>query len=128
MVLFNFVKYDPKIILGIINSKLLSYWFIYKFGKLQRNLFPQFKVKELKQFPISKEINEKNKNKLVSLVDKMLLLHNKLNELENKKTDEYYKIQNEISKTDNEIDQLVYGIYNITEVEQKIIDESLNQN
>jgi len=45
-----------------------------------------------------------------------------------KKTDEYYKIQNEISKTDNEINLIIYDIYNITEYEQKIIEESLNQN
>lgn len=125
MVIFNFKKYTPKVILGLINSKLISYWFLNKFGKLQRKLFPQFKVKELKQFPIIKEFDENDKDNLIKLVDKMLSLNKRLNELGDKKTDERAKIEEEIKKTDSEIDELVYKIYGITDEEKKIIEESL---
>ena len=41
-----------KYILGIINSRLVSFWFQKKYDKLQRKIFPQFKVKELAAFPM----------------------------------------------------------------------------
>jgi hypothetical protein len=44
----NLVKY----ILGVLNSSFISSWFAKKFGKLSRKIFPQFKVKELRTFPI----------------------------------------------------------------------------
>ncbi|GHV05967.1 hypothetical protein AGMMS50229_09930 [Campylobacterota bacterium] len=47
-----YIKVSPKYLLGILNSKLISYWFAHKFGKLQRGIFPQFKINELAQFPV----------------------------------------------------------------------------
>ena len=41
------IKINPLLLLAVINSKLLSYWFFYKFAKFQRKIFPQFKVNEL---------------------------------------------------------------------------------
>ena len=41
------LKKLPLFLLGILNSKLISFWFIHKFGKMQRGLFPQFKINEL---------------------------------------------------------------------------------
>ena len=37
---------------AVLNSEIISAWFNKKFGKLQRTTHPQFKVKELKEFPI----------------------------------------------------------------------------
>lgn len=49
---------DPLFLLGVLNSRLSSFWFINKFDKLQRGTFPQFKVKELALFPIPKATPE----------------------------------------------------------------------
>lgn len=38
-------------VLPVINSKLMTWWFIQSFDKFQRKTFPQFKVNELKIFP-----------------------------------------------------------------------------
>lgn len=46
--------YSLKFILAILNSRLISFWFLQTFGKLQRKVFPQFKVKELREFPVRK--------------------------------------------------------------------------
>ena len=43
---------DPFFVLAVLNSRLTTYWFVHTFDKLQRKTFPQFKVKELKRFPI----------------------------------------------------------------------------
>lgn len=58
-------------LLSLLNSKLISFWFIKTFGKLQRGIFPQFKIKELQTFPIcnaSSEIKQKLSNKVQSLI------------------------------------------------------------
>ena len=55
----------------------------------------------------------------------MLTLNKKLQEIGDKNTLEKQKIEQEIKKTDNEIDELVYQLYEITEEEKKIIEESL---
>ncbi|MBI3033217.1 N-6 DNA methylase [Candidatus Woesearchaeota archaeon] len=125
MVIFNFRAYHSKLILGVINSKLISYWFFNKFGKLQRKLFPQFKVKELKLFPIFKKRDKDLEAKIILLIDKILSLNKRLNEIKNKQTDEKARLEKEIQKLDDEIDQEVYNIYGITKEEQKIIEESL---
>lgn len=55
----------------------------------------------------------------------MLSLNKRLNELGDKMTVERQRIEEEINKTDAEIDELVYGLYGITDEEKKIIEESL---
>ena len=51
IVAFDF-KTDIYNVLALLNSKLSSFWFINKLGKMQRGLFPQLKAGELKKFPI----------------------------------------------------------------------------
>jgi hypothetical protein len=62
-------------------------------------------------------------DKLVSLVDKMLELHKKKNSLP--PSAEREKIEREIAVTDEKIDEIVYGLYGITEGERKIIEEGV---
>lgn len=50
------LKANPLAILAILNSRLVSYWFALKLGKLQRGVFPQFKANELADFPIPKKL------------------------------------------------------------------------
>jgi type II restriction/modification system DNA methylase subunit YeeA len=56
----------------------------------------------------------------------MLSLNNRINEIGDKRTDERTRIEMEIKKNDAEIDELIYQLYDITEDEKKIIEESLN--
>lgn len=64
------ISCDPFFLLGVLNSKAISYWFIHKFGKLQRGIFPQFKINELKIFPVP-EVGRELENK-ISTVSKKL--------------------------------------------------------
>jgi SAM-dependent methyltransferase len=66
-IVFDF-KIKPQAILGILNSRLTSYWFAYTFDKFQRDTFPQFKLAELKQFPIPRNIKD-YEAELTSYVD-----------------------------------------------------------
>jgi type I restriction-modification system DNA methylase subunit len=51
------IRANPQAVLAILNSRLISFWFVLKFGKLQRGLFPQFKANELADFPIPKKLS-----------------------------------------------------------------------
>ncbi|MBR5894050.1 MAG: N-6 DNA methylase [Akkermansia sp.] len=57
-IVHNFRGLHPLALLALINSPLTSLWFAATFGKLQRRTFPQFKVRELAQFPIPRRAGE----------------------------------------------------------------------
>ena len=99
---------DSKSLLSIINSKLTSFWFILKFGKMQRSIFPQFKINELSQFPIPK--NNLDNNKLLK----------KLSQLASKKID-----GNNSNGIDEEIDFLTYELFKLNKKDILIIENFL---
>lgn len=51
-VVHQFRSLHPLALLALINSPLMSLWFAISSGKLERSTFPQFKVRELADFPI----------------------------------------------------------------------------
>ncbi|MBU3980663.1 MAG: N-6 DNA methylase [Proteobacteria bacterium] len=119
------IEYSLKYLAGILNSRLISFWFVHSFGKLQRKVFPQFKVKELRIFPIrpidfTNPADVARHDQIVSLVDQMLELNKKLGESKMPQTTEMLKRQ--IESTDRQIDQLVYKLYDLTNEEIKIVE------
>lgn len=118
-------EYDLRYILGVINSKLLSYWFVKTFDKFQRKIFPQFKVNELAHFPIY-PTNRAQQKSIILLVEKMLLLSEKIkNNVEN--SDDWKKLKSEIKKIDKKIDEEVYRLYSLSEDEIKIIESNADR-
>jgi len=118
--------YSNRYILGVINSRLLSFWFDLTFDKFQRAIFPQFKVNELAQFPIrtidfSKREEKTQHDQMVALVERMLDL-NKKKHSGKLAPSELDRLEREIAATDAEIDDLVYDLYAITPEERKIIE------
>jgi adenine-specific DNA-methyltransferase len=113
-------NYDPRYVLGIINSRLISYWFIKTFDKFSRKIFPQFKVNELAQFPIYPATKTEQKP-IIDLVDKILDSQKQLHAVE-KHSNEWERIKSEIEKTDKKIDKEVYNLYGQTTAEIKIIE------
>jgi hypothetical protein len=111
--------------LGVINSKAVSFWFNKTFDKMQRGIFPQFKVNELKQFPIpsldlSLKPDKAKHDALVSLVDKMLDLKQK----EAAEKSEHLKtvITRQIDVVDKALDTAVYELFNLTADEIRIVE------
>ncbi|MBI2028511.1 MAG: N-6 DNA methylase [Candidatus Levybacteria bacterium] len=126
MVIFDSIRgYDLRYILGIINTKLISYWFANVFDKFQRKIFPQFKVNELAKFPIYKA--EKNKQKaIIELVNKIMQLKKDLKKLD-ANSNKWVKIKEEIEKTDKKIDEEVYKLYGLTQEEIRVVEDN-NEN
>jgi len=118
-------EYKDKInlyyILALLNSKYLNYLYA-QIVKESGRVFPQVKLSKIKQLPI-KIVSKKKQIPLVKLAKKMLKLNKELQKI-TEKSDKWYKIKKEIEKTDKLIDQKVYKLYELTEEEIKIVENS----
>jgi len=111
---------DLNYFLALLNSKLINYWYGLQFKTSTISGY------ELDQVPI-KAVDAKIKNvyeQIIKLVNDILVLNKKLEGIQ-LETDKKLKLKDQIKKIDNEINQCVYNIYEITEQEKKIIEESL---
>ncbi len=163
-----------KYLLGILNSSLMSYYFMKNTPKAVRQMFPKIILKDLRVFPIRVTGNQQP---LIAKVDFMLQENNRLQKvvedfirlLQNKwptlditaRISEWYtlsfedfrltlekqkikltlaeqaewlsyfneqkqqaeKIHSGLSKTDDEINQMVYGLYGLTDEEIAMIEK-----
>ncbi|MDQ7918411.1 N-6 DNA methylase [Mesonia sp. MT50] len=66
-----------KYILSILNSKLLSYYFLKNTAKSVRKMFPKIILSDLRKFPI-KDITTKEQSCFIDLSEKILDLNNQL--------------------------------------------------
>ena len=121
---------DPRYLLGILNSNLISYLFRLRFqAKHLAGGFLAINKGQLAQLPIavldSGEDFEDEVAKMRPLVDSMLSLHRKLaaETLPQKRT----QIQREIEATDRKIDQLVYTLYALTPEEITLVEAATAQ-
>lgn len=117
-------RYSLKYNLGILNSKLMRFYYITKFtnkSSLTVNISKTFlDTLPIRQIDFSKPDEVKDHDQMVTLVDRMLELHKKINTINN--PNEKTRIQRQIEATDEQIDKLVYELYSLTEDEKKIID------
>jgi hypothetical protein len=115
---------DDLYLLGILNSKVTDL-VMHSISSTKQGGFFEYKPMYLQQLPI-RTINFNNPSekalhdKLVSLVDLMLELHKKKNSLP--PSAEREKIEREITITDEKIDEIVYGLYGVTEEERRIVE------
>ena len=72
-----------KYILAIINSSLLSYYFLKYTAKSVRKMFPKLILKDLRKFPI-KKISKNEQKPFIDKVDQMLKFNHDFVELKNK--------------------------------------------
>ncbi len=103
MIISDIHTIHPLALLGILNSKIETLWFLMHFDKFQRRLFPQFKVNELAQFPIP-DLNTADQNKIADLVKVIM-----------KKA----QSRQDYSKENEEVDELVMDAYGLTDEEKQ---------
>lgn len=108
-------------ILGVLNSRLISYLYINQVTQATKDDFPQVTIKDLLALPFPLLAEDKARHdRMVSLVDQMLLLNKQFTMT---KTDhEKTSIQRQIDATDKQIDKLVYELYGLTEEEIRIVE------
>ena len=126
------VKVDDKskafLILGIINSNLITWYHHKRNPKSQKALFPKILVSDLKKIPLPNKINWGNINEsseceIIDLVNKMLELNIQLQNVKTPK--EKRLLEKQIDVTDKKINQLVYELYDLIDDEIEVIENSL---
>jgi type I restriction-modification system DNA methylase subunit len=108
-------------ILGLLNSRLISYLYINQVTQATKDDFPQVTIKDVLSLPspiLSKE--NASYDRMVQLVEQMLSLHKQLADA--KTGHEQTLLQRQIDATDKQIDKLVYELYELTPDEITIIE------
>jgi type I restriction-modification system DNA methylase subunit len=116
---------SPEYILGILNSKIISFYFREKLIT-NKNSIAQIKKIDLDKLPIptldlSQKPDKTKHDVLVSLVEKMLDLKQK--EVAEKSDHQKTVITRQIDAVDKAIDAVVYELYGLMEEEIKVIEE-----
>ena len=121
--LSNTSKTSSEMLLAIINSQLIS-WYAYRFifGKAIRTM--QFDNPVTTRIPVPRNVDKKQEQKIVSLVEQMLALQKKLHEGK-PSGNEKESLERQIKNVDWLIDQEVYALYGLTKEEIKVVEESL---
>ncbi len=115
---------NPKFVLGLLNSKLL-FWFLGKASNVFRGGWVTCTKQYFGELPVvkldlSSGADRARHDKLVALVDKMLLLVPRLRSA--KSETERATLQNAVSATDRAIDTLVYELYGLTPDEIALVE------
>jgi len=115
---------DLEFLLGCLNSRLMSWYFLRRSNVAQRDDFPKIVLKETRSLPIPIVTSDKAKQgvDLSNEVKHMLALQAKL--LRSQSERELIKLRRQIIAADHRLDTIVYGLYGITENEAEVIERS----
>jgi predicted nucleotidyltransferase len=121
-------KANTRYLLGLLNSKLMSFYHFVKFGEKEKKAFPHLRQELVLQLPIRRidfdNPEEKRKHdNLTALADRMLELNKQLVPIRKASTPEKDKLVEEIELTDRAIDRLVYALYQLNDDEIKLIEK-----
>jgi hypothetical protein len=103
-------NYDRKFVTGILNSKLMGFYFVNKFSE-RDNVFPKAKLGQCRLLPIIR-IAKNEQESIIKLVNEIISLKST-----NPNTETLF--------LEKEIDNLVYKLYDLTDEEIQIIDEGV---
>ena len=102
-----------KVILALMNSKLLSSIYEYLFsGMHMGGGYLRYRTKFLEELPIAVESKD-TISKMIAIINRILSIT---------KDNNYQKKQSKVKTLEQEIDQLVYKLYNLTPKEIKIVE------
>ncbi|MBP6333842.1 MAG: N-6 DNA methylase [Bacteroidia bacterium] len=116
-----FESADTKFLLGVINSKLLAFYFRKKYNR-QDKTFPEIRIYELASLPIKKVDKAKRplKIEIEKLVTQLLQLNQQ--KAETKLNTQVSHMQGKIDYCENRINEIVYQLYELTEAEIEIVE------
>lgn len=119
---------DYRYLLGVLNSKFLSYLFWLRFqakhlagGYLAINKSQLSKL-PIRTIDISDAADVERHDRMVSLVEQMMYLHQQLSQT--KVPADKTSLQGQLKNTDEKIDRLIYELYGLTEDEIQIVEGS----
>lgn len=124
----NIVNVAPKneqitveFVLGILNSRLISWHYANTSMIAQKDDFPQVHISALAAIRLPNTTDQQHDD-IVRLVEQMLTLHKQLAEARTPQDKTF--LQGRIDATDRQIDRLVYALYGLTDEEIRIVEEN----
>ena len=128
--LFDFERdTSPLYLLGVLNSRLMC-WYYRTASLTNKNSIAQVKKVQLDRLPIrrldqAKAPEKKAHDRMVTLASSMLSLHKQLASA--KSTAQRNITQRQIEATDRQIDQLVYQLYELSDQEIMLVENSVSE-
>jgi hypothetical protein len=113
--------YSLLYLLGIINSKLMTFYFRTSLGG-DLHASPANVRLPIRRINFSDPAEKRQHDEIVQLVTAMLELHKELAEAERALDDRRHALQKRIEKLDAEIDAKVYALYGLTEEEKRVVE------
>ncbi len=110
-------NHNIKMILGLLNSKIISFWCNVTYEKLQRKTFPQFIIRDLINFPMALDSNVTDK--ISDKVDELMLFIKNTGSYKNP------TIEAKIKKLNDELDALAYQAYGLAPEDIDFIEKSI---
>ena len=125
--LLNSSELSLKYLLGVINSRLMNFFFKKYFTTKKKDIFPEFQKYQLDNLPIRvlnlADSGDKDKHdKVVRLVEQFLSSQRHLSEAHTDRDKSYY--ENKCVAVDNQINRLVYEMYGLADEEVAIVEEA----
>jgi SAM-dependent methyltransferase len=121
-------RYDIRYLLGLLNSKLIS--FVYKAfysGIHMGGGYLRFRSEYLQELPIKriawgKPEEKRQHDRVVGLVEEMLALQERVAPLRNVPSEERAELERHIVQVDWAIDEAVYELYGLTDAERLLVE------
>lgn len=119
-------EFSMKYLVGLLNSRLLSFLFPYVSNKMVAASFPRLSVGDLKRLPIrtisfSESDDKARHDRMVQLVTQMLEAKQQLAAAQTERDKTFY--ESKCASLDRQIDNLVYELYDLTPEEIAIVEE-----
>jgi len=123
--LFTDSKIDLRYLLGLVNSKLISWHGGLTLPNFGKDIFPKLNPQDISALPIrpinfSDPADKARHDQMVTLVEQMLDLHKRL--AATTESGEQARLQRLIDSTDGQIDTLVYELYGLTAEEVAVVE------
>src|ERR1035437_8727119 len=120
--------YEPEYLLGILNSKLMTYYHLKRYLDEFKMRFQKILIKDCRRFPI-RFIDGKDKS-TVKLHDSLVAAGKLINSLHNdvstvRTAHEQTVVERQIAAVDREIDQIVYSLYGLDEREIETVGRAM---
>ncbi|USL39603.1 type IIG restriction enzyme/methyltransferase [Priestia megaterium] len=108
---------DGEFLVGILNSKVVSFWAVMKFDMLQRKTFPRFTTDQMRSFPIP-IVSDDKQQELSNLVNELMKLINS----------DLSSVSNEaINQKNEEIDLFVAKLFGLSDEQIEYIEEIVSK-
>ena len=124
--ILNILDYEDnrprlKALTGVLNSRLMSFYYKQQAVKSGRNIFPKVVIKDLGCFPVPERLVKCDHPRIVEKVGQLIEAKKMSGEAKTDRDKTYY--ESKCAALDRQIDRLVYDLYGLTEDEIQIVEK-----